>query len=64
VHGGLKFFLNGAIIPNSGEPRVGESLYFASDGRDLVTSPLESVERPTKEIAHAYPSVRETAKKS
>ncbi len=64
VHGGLKFFLNGAIIPNAGEPRVGESLYFASDGRDLVTSPLEGVERPAKEIVQAYPSVRETAKKS
>ena len=63
VHGGLKFFLNGAIVPNPGEPRVGEALYFATDGRDLVTSPLENVERPSKEIVSAYPSVRETAKK-
>ena len=63
IHGGLKFFLNGAIVPNPGEPRVGEALYFATDGRDLVTSPLENVERPSKEIVSAYPSVRETAKK-
>ncbi len=59
MHGGLKFFLNGAIIPNAGEPRVGEALYFASDGRDLVTSPLEGVERPSKDLVEAYPTVRE-----
>jgi hypothetical protein len=63
IHGGIKFYRSGAIVPNPGEPVVGESLYFATDGRDLVTSPLEGVERPTKEIVHAYPSVRETAKK-
>ena len=64
IHGGLKFYLNGAIVPNAGEPRVGEALYFASGGRDLVTSPLEGVERPSKAIVEAYPTVRETAKKS
>src|ERR1700730_3251833 len=50
VHGGLRFYLHGAIIPNPGEPQVGEALYFASDGRDLVTSPLEAVERPSREL--------------
>ena len=54
IHGGLKFYLNGAIVPNPGEPKVGEALYFATDGRDLVTSPLEAVERPSKELAQAY----------
>jgi hypothetical protein len=56
VAGGLKFFVNGGIAPNVGEPRLGESLYFASDGRDLVTSPLESVERPGREVVGGYPS--------
>jgi hypothetical protein len=55
IAGGLKFFVNGGIAPNAGEPRLGESLYFASDGRDLVTSPLESVERPRREIVGCYP---------
>ena len=64
IHGGLKFYMNGAIIPNSGEPRVGEALYFSSEGRDLVTSPLEAVERPAKDVVGAYPTVRETANKS
>jgi hypothetical protein len=54
IHGGLKFYLNGAIVPNPGEPKVGEALYFATDGRDLVTSPLEAVERPSKELTAAY----------
>jgi hypothetical protein len=55
LHGGLKFHGNGAILPNDGEPRPGEALYFAADGRDLVTSPVERVERPTKRLVDAYP---------
>lgn len=54
IHGGLRFFLNGAIVPNPGEPQPGEAIYFAYEGRDLVTSPLERVERPTKDIVRAY----------
>src|SRR5262245_36300098 len=63
MHGGLKFYLNGALLPNPGEPNVGEALYFAADGRDLVTSPLERVERPSRAIAEAYPSPATIAKK-
>ena len=58
VEGALKFFRNGSIAPNPGEPQPGESLYFARDGRDLVTSPLEAVERPDKATADGYPSRR------
>jgi hypothetical protein len=54
ISGGVKFFANGGIAPNLGEPRPGESLYFASEGRDLVTSPLESVERPPREVVREY----------
>ncbi len=58
IHGGLRFFLNGAILPNPGEPGVGEALYFATEGRDLVTSPLEGVGRPSREMVDAYPRLR------
>ncbi|MFO0679574.1 MAG: hypothetical protein U0169_23810 [Polyangiaceae bacterium] len=58
IHGGLKFFLNGAIVPNPGDPQVGEALYFEANGRDLVTSPLEAVERPARDVVHAYPNTR------
>ncbi len=35
--------------------KVGESLYFGEDGRELVTSALCRVERPEREVVHAYP---------
>jgi hypothetical protein len=58
VHGGIRFSSEGGILPNPGEPQAGESLYFAAEGRDLVTSPLEAVDRPAKAIVDAYPSQR------
>jgi hypothetical protein len=58
IDAGIKFFDNGAIAPSAGEPRPGESLYFASDGRDLVTSPLEAVGRPARETVSTYPRQR------
>jgi hypothetical protein len=68
VNGGLRFFSNGGIMPNGGDPQPGESLYFSSDARDpeaaksreLVTSPLESVERPPRALVDAYPSRRKS----
>jgi hypothetical protein len=70
VDGGLRFFPNGGISPNGGEPQPGDSLYFASDGhdaegraptsRELVTSPLESVERPCRDLVEAYPRHRKS----
>lgn len=56
IEGGLKFYLNGAIVPNPGDPKEGESLFFATGGRDLVTSPIEKVARPEKPLVQAYPS--------
>jgi hypothetical protein len=59
VEGGIRFFPNGAIVPNAGEPRPGESIYFANGERDLITSPLERVERPSRELTQAYPMARD-----
>ncbi|MFW5739881.1 MAG: hypothetical protein ACOC1F_05905 [Myxococcota bacterium] len=55
VSGSLKFYPNGAIRPNIGKPRMGEALFFATGGRDLVTSPLVDVERPPKAVVATYP---------
>ena len=55
LFGSIRFFMNGALLPNPGEPKVGEALFFASGGRDLITSPLVSVERPAKELVRDYP---------
>jgi hypothetical protein len=58
IEGGLRFLQGGGIAPNPDEPRSGDSLYFVGDGRDLVTSPLEGVGRPSKEIVAEYPDPR------
>ena len=42
----------------SGLIAPGEALYFASEGRDLVTSALESVERPPRDVVSAYPGAK------
>ena len=74
INGGLRFFPNGGIAPNEGLPQPGESLYFAgkaqkgsvggdvegAKARELVTSPLESVERPDRRLVEAYPSRRKS----
>ena len=56
LFGGLRFFLNGALLPNPGEPEVGEALFFGEGGRDLITSPLQGIERPTRETVEDYPA--------
>jgi hypothetical protein len=55
VHGGIRFSRTGGIQPNPGTPRVGESLFFHAAGRDLVTSPVLSVDRPERDIVRRYP---------
>src|SRR5262245_54418175 len=54
VSGGLKFHTGGGVLPNAGVPSEGESLFFHAAGRDLVTSTILSVERPTREIVQQY----------
>ena len=56
LFGSIRFFMNGALLPSPGEPKVGEALFFGEGGRDLITSPLESVCRPPKELVSEYPS--------
>ncbi len=55
VSGSLKFLSNGAIRPNMGHPRKGEALFFATGGRNLITSTLLEVQRPKKKAVDSYP---------
>ena len=55
ISGGLRFHESGGVQPNEGNPRIGESLFFCAAGRDLVTSPVVSIERPPREVVTAYP---------
>ncbi len=56
VSGGLRFHNNGAISASDGMPSVGESLFFIASGRDLITSPVLSVERPNTGVVARYPA--------
>ena len=54
LSGGILFHPDGGVVPNVGTPRVGESLYFATRGRDVVTSPIIEITRPPKDVAARY----------
>jgi len=56
--GGLRVNRNGTALPTWEQPRVGESLYFGEDERELITSALTSVERPERQVVGAYPELR------
>jgi hypothetical protein len=53
--GGVRMVASGCAIPTSAPPKIGESLYFADDGRELVTSALTSIGRPDPSCVQAYP---------
>ena len=55
VSGGLKFHDDGAISATDGTPTVGEALFFVAGSRDLITSPVVSIERPAQDLVVAYP---------
>jgi hypothetical protein len=54
VAGAIRFFDSGALSANPGLPQVGESIYFETAGRDLVTSSVVSVERPAVDTVATY----------
>lgn len=54
LSGAVRFHKNGVAIPVTGDPSVGEALYFGDGGRDLVTSVLCAVQRPEKHIVQTY----------
>ena len=55
LSGSLRFNKNLEAYPSLAAPRVGEGLFFASDGPDVVTSNLRAVGRPEKATVGAYP---------
>lgn len=55
IGGSIRFHEGGGITATPGLPRVGESMYFEAEGRDLVTSSVVSVERPKSSIVASYP---------
>lgn len=54
LSGGVQFHPNGTAIPVCDKPAVGEALYFADDGRELITSAVCGLERPSRELVRNY----------
>jgi hypothetical protein len=54
LSGGVHFHKNGAAVPVCDSPAVGEALYFADDGRELITSAVCGLERPPREVIQSY----------
>ncbi len=52
--GGVRFHQNGVAVPSCSNPEVGEALYFDDEGRELITSILASIERPSKQVVESY----------
>ena len=55
VSGAVRFDSTGCAYPALAEPRIGDALFFAAGGPDVVTSLLLSIERPPKSVVTAYP---------
>jgi hypothetical protein len=54
LSGGVHFHKNGAAVPVCDRPSVGEALYFADDGRELITSAVCGLERPARDVIASY----------
>lgn len=54
LEGSLRFHEHG-VSPNTKEPNIGDSIYFRTGERDLITSKLELVGRPEKVVVQSYP---------
>jgi hypothetical protein len=55
LSGSVSFGPDGAVQPKSDVPAVGDALFFATDGADVITSALTAVERPLPQTVEAYP---------
>jgi hypothetical protein len=60
LEGGARVLGNGAILPSLTGPAVGDAIYFtvddADEAREIVTSRLESIERPELHDLTRYPA--------
>jgi hypothetical protein len=56
LSGGVHFQPNGTAVPVCDRPALGEALYFADDGRELITSAVCGLERPSRETTRSYGS--------
>lgn len=53
--GSLSLSAHGEVQPKELPPSVGDSLFFSSEGVDVITSPLTDVTRPLPKTIADYP---------
>jgi hypothetical protein len=53
LEGSLRYHAHG-FAPNVGDVAVGDAIYFRNGERDLITSRLETILRPEREIVAQY----------
>jgi hypothetical protein len=54
LSGGVHFHENGCAVPVPDAPGVGEALYFAEGGSELITSAVCDVDRPSRDAVSQY----------
>ena len=55
LSGSVRFTTSGDVQPTSGPPGVGDALFFATNGTDVITSALTEVARPSPQTIASYP---------
>jgi len=54
-NGCVSFSEHGEVQPKPGPPGVGDALFFAADGADVITSTVTDVLRPLPQTIALYP---------
>jgi hypothetical protein len=55
LSGAVKFSAAGEVKPGTLPPALGDALFFATDGADVITSVLTEIGRPLPQTIAAYP---------
>lgn len=55
--GTLRHIGDGGVLPMNLAPEPGDAVYFRRGERDLITSRLVRIERPSRETVQQYPSL-------
>jgi hypothetical protein len=55
LSGCVRFADDGEVQPKSRQPELGDALFFAHRGCDVITSTLIEIQRPSRETVEAYP---------
>jgi hypothetical protein len=55
IEGGVAFPGDGGFLPHLGEPSVGEAMLFNPGKQNLITSRVERIDRPPRDVVERYP---------